>query len=274
MSCIVQDFGPASRQLPRKPSKTKIKKSAATKRKPGTKPKPVKLTIAKARKIERAAQHNALQAQTLTAKRHATRSRATTFPFMRLPPELRNIVYTHALTTAKPPLGLAAFTVPPLLSTTRQLRAEALGFATQVNEFSVSVRCSWCAVGAHAVSEEHPFYRETGKLALDGEREGWMEEHGVAFCDVKIGALCCCCEHTRLGEFQVRVKKGKFEVSLDLVGFVREEERVKACFENVLKGMRKVVAEAEAREGFVGLTFGDLKKMAGCLRWRDEVVLE
>lgn len=224
-----------------------------------------------------AAAHNAQQAllpspTTSTTHRMTTRSRAAQFPLLRLPAELRNRIYTLALTSpADEALALRELTIPPLLQTSRQLRREAMGLLTAVNEVEVVVRCSYCVVGGHvAGSGRHKFFNESGLLVLDDERRAWLEKGEGVFRRLEIEVLCCCCATTGLGIFRIQVGEGAKCAVECKVGLVREQEVFERVFEGIEGKVRAVLREAEGREGFVGLGLEDLEKVAACFRWVEE----
>lgn len=233
------------------------------------------------RRASRAANHNAEQALTHQPDRQhhriITRSRALHFPLLRLPAELRNKIYAYALAAERkdPPISLRALKIPPLPQTSRQIRGETLGLLTSVNEISLTIRSTYCVTGRHVASSDwHRFYLDTGFLRLDAQRRAWLLAQGAVFRALEIRVLCCCCEETRIGYFRIRVLKGGKCERSSSVKEVRGSEGLERAFDGIGKAIEGVLSKAEARNGFVGLSVGDLEEIAGCFRWREVVVVD
>ncbi|KAM0719112.1 hypothetical protein Q7P37_005017 [Cladosporium fusiforme] len=232
------------------------------------------------RTVARAAKHNADQAMNPQAdgnnnnnnNQHRiirTRSRTAQFPLLRLPAELRNNIYAHALKSSSK-IPLRSLEIPPLLQVSQQLRREALGLLTSVNDIKLVVRCNYCVVGGHVAGDKplHKFYHSTGLLALDAARRAWMQAQDVVFRSLEIEVLCCCCDRTSIGVIGIRVPDGSGEF---LVSFephtVRDPQGLEMFFDGVRTSFGEVLREAEGRTGVLGLRFGDLERIVGCFRW-------
>lgn len=120
----------------------------------------------------------------------------------------------------------------------------------------------------------HKFYRDTGLLTLDGERRAWMQKQGVVFAKLEIVVWCCCCASTRIGTFRFRVREGgKCTLSSDVYP-VRDPVGLDRVIVGIGERAWEVVLEARAREGFVGLSLGELERVAACFRWGEVVEVD
>lgn len=222
------------------------------------------------RRANLAAAHNLLQASSPSdnPNRHKTRQRTSAFPFLRLPPELRNRIYALALPRPTPRLEFVDFRVPALLHASRQLRREALGLVVAGTRVRIDVRSSFCVPSAQemraAVLAGRQFYGPAGQLALGAERKAWIEREELVFKDLQIGLLCYCCKRALVGGFVIRVREGGCEVRVE-EGWTRNLEELQKATAVMAKGVRRVVAKVEARQGFVGFGYGDLLEIAECL---------
>lgn len=224
------------------------------------------------RRANLAAAHNLLEANPPSAdpNPHNTRPRTSAFPFLRLPPELRNQIYALALRNRAPTTTFSKFRVPALLHASRQLRREAIGFALAGTRTRVDVRSPFRVPAIdHLLRRGRPaaeprLYAEAGDVAASAERMALAEREGLMFEDLEIGVLCYCCEKVRVGTFFISLRAGS-----------RCEVRGQNCWKRnpelnralvmMEKAIKRVVANVEAREGFVGFTFEDLLEIAECM---------
>lgn len=224
------------------------------------------------RRANLAAAHNLLEDNPPSADPNSskTRQRTSAFPFLRLPPELRNQIYALALRNRAPTTTFSKFRVPALMHASRQLRREAIGFALAGTRTRVDVRSPFRVPAIdHLLRRGRPaaeprLYAEAGDVAASAERVALAEREGLLFEDLEIGVLCYCCEKVRVGTFFISLRAGS-----------RCEVRGQNCWKRnpelnralvmMEKAIKRVVANVEAREGFVGFTFEDLLEIAECM---------
>lgn len=155
----------------------------------------------KVRQTKAAALHNAAQnLDSSKPERRITRLRSSQFPFLRLPVEIRNKIYSLAVQSEKA-LELNKLRIPKLLQTCRQIRGEAMSSFTANNKVEFKLR-STCLLREKALAGPgHHYFPNIGSLPLQYPQMKWMQQEDVVFRHIEIDVLCACCPDTKIGYF-------------------------------------------------------------------------
>jgi hypothetical protein len=202
------------------------------------------------------------------------RTRRGHFPLMRLPPELRNHVYSYLLSE---PLVINASTmlVPSILHTTSLLRRESLGLVTAVNDMGFTVRRTYCTITQGPVTSSHQHFRENGKIILDTRREKWFEQSQAIFKSIKIRVICICCVDRCIGMIYIDIIDGQIKCGISEAP-VPHQCSLTWTFAPILGRLRSLlkdiqerseVSTSQGRSNLSKFKYGDLEEIARCFRF-------
>lgn len=213
---------------------------------------------------------------TIPAVRHGmiTRSRVREFRLLDLPPEIRNRVYSFAVSSQEP-LSLAKVKLAPEMSLSRQLRSETLPILFATNTFTSTIRSNWCVYNAHFHGTEHVNYKKTGSVELSpllaGSRRAVrglnkLPDQIVRFQHLHFRIDCCCCADAKeIGSLNLSIAKHKVAVDwkVNTIDDLITEASLMVMFLEV-----KMLAERiQRRPMFNGFTVEDVKEVASCFRY-------
>jgi hypothetical protein len=162
-----------------------------------------------------ASKHNA--AQTVAngnSTGRVTRSCTAHFPLMRLPPEIRDIIYRLSL--EKPDMiDTRTMLIPSIFRTTVLVRKESLGLLTSSNEMVFTVRSSYYVTARGPANTNHPYHFQTGRLMLDARRKAWFAQNEIVFKTLRLRVCCICCKENTIGFLKFPIINGHIDVTSD-----------------------------------------------------------
>lgn len=206
-----------------------------------------------------------------SAHRMTTRSRAKSFQFMNLPPELRSLVYGSVFSSADQPLDLSSFKLPKLLSVSRTVREEALPVFFAASTFTTTFRSNWCVRNKHWHSSEYMRHFDTGKLNLSAflvEGNLALPQEAVRFHNANFSVRCVCCiQPIEIGSVQLRVIGRKPFVNTSVTSTNLDTKLIWPGFVQDLEREVKTIGQ---REHFNGFSTKDLQELAMCFRYSPE----
>lgn len=208
-------------------------------------------------------------------RRIITRSQTKIFRLMDLPPELRNLIHQARAATHsdEAPLDLVTLTIPPDLSLSKQVRAEALPAFFAANHFKLRVGSNYCVWRRHFHHAEHVRYLNTGTAVISPKLLGGdVADEVIRFKHVTIEADCVCCTPGKqIAKIELFVLRGgRPAVDCAMTFTPKEGDKVTGpSLEKVFKKVREVVDGIGKREGFNGFKVADVIEVAGCLCYEE-----
>ncbi|GAB7323295.1 hypothetical protein MBLNU13_g05771t1 [Cladosporium sp. NU13] len=215
----------------------------------------------------KAALHNVQQGHDDSKlSRRKTRYAKSRFPFLRLPPEVRNRVYKLALKSSGR-CDIKTFKLPPLLKVCQQIRNEASGLLTAIDGFDLNVRTNYVPL---AEDKKTPLFtpvpsNSIGLIQLDKGRREWLSGGKIVFRDIHISVYGAHTGRNHIGMFGIggQINRWEYVVHAQVVPIVpfisvANRQRAEEMFADIKAGIEEVMNEG----GSAGLTFSDLEKIA------------
>lgn len=203
-----------------------------------------------------------------------TRRRARNFPFMDLPPEIRNSIYEHAYASTDRLLELSDFMLPQSVNVSRVFRSEALPVFFASQTFTAQFRSNWCVRAEHYHHAGYNHFSESGKIDLcsflkDDGKGLELPGEAVRFQSIKFTVECACCVNGLvIGHVEIRVTDRK--PALGSQGLISKNSETKQVWSDFIEAVEIKAKEIGERKPFNGFTIEDVKGLAMCFRRRDD----
>ena len=159
---------------------------------------------------------------------------------------------------------MSSFKVPRLLQVSQQIRNEASGLFTAVNNLKFAVRSSYIPLAQDQQPLRSPVLtHDVGLLMLDGARSDWLKASKGVFTEFNFGVRTVCDEKFQVGAFYIGGQVNGYKlVPKWMMSFGSKSKALEEMFTVIAADITKLLQEAQARPAFAGLTFGDLEKIA------------
>ena len=212
-----------------------------------------------------AAKHNAAQiAANGDSTSRVTRSRTAHFPLMRLPPEIRNIIYRLSL--EKPDrIDARTMLIPSIFCTTALVRKESLGLLTANNEMVFTVRSSYCVTARGPASTNHPYHFQIGRLMLDARRKAWFAQKEIVFKALRLRVCCICCRENTIGFLNFSILNGHLDLT-SVEMRVADQYSLTCFFGMVGVRLYPVLRRIHNRSKTQAIRFRDVEELAECCK--------
>lgn len=210
-----------------------------------------------------ASKHNAAQiVANGNSTSRVTRSCTAHFPLMRLPPEIRDIIYRLSL--EKPDMiDTRTMLIPSIFRTTVLVRKESLGLLTSSNEMVFTVRSSYCVTARGPANTNHPYHFQTGRLMLDARRKAWFAQNEIVFKTLRLRVCCICCKENTIGFLKFPIINGHIDVTSDEMR-VADQYSLTCFFGMVGVRLCPVLRRIHNRSKTQAIRFRDVEDLAEC----------